>query len=210
MRRRFVLISVIAMAFGLFSAAQPSHAAMDPRAFIGNLGDQGIQTLGTATPSAQRVARFRELFQADFDVNGIGRFAIGRYWRAFTPAQQQEFLQLFRDYTVQAYAEKLGQYGGSRFQVTGSEQAPSGDGVIVNSQVIRPNGSPVQIDWHLAAEGGAYKVEDVYVDRVSMKVTQRDEFAKIIQNNGGQPSALLAVLRQELRKPGGGTPTPVR
>jgi ABC-type transporter MlaC component len=40
-----------------------------------------------------------------------------------------------------------------------------------------------------------------------MKATQRDEFAKIIQNNGGQPSALLAVLRQQLRDAG---PSPVR
>jgi hypothetical protein len=37
--------------------------------------------------------------------------------------------------------------------------------------------------------------------RVSMKASQCDEFAGIIQNNGGQPAALLAVLRQQLAQP---------
>jgi phospholipid transport system substrate-binding protein len=197
MSRRFLVIGVIAIAFGLLSAP-PGDAAMDPGSFVGALGNEGIQNLGSNIPSAQRIARFNELFQADFDVNGIGRFVIGRYWQAYTPEQQQEFLRLYQQSTVQAYADKLGQYGGSEFRVLGSEQA--GDGVVVSSEVTRSSGQPVHIDWHLISDGGGYKVSDVYVDQVSMKITQRDEFAKIIQNNGGQPTALLAVLRQQLHE----------
>ena len=205
MSRRFLMMGVIAIGFGLLLAPR-ADAAVDPGAFVGTLGNEGIQTLGPNVPLAQRVARFRALFQADFDVSGIGRFVIGRYWQAFTPEQQQEFLRLFREYTVQAYAGKLGLYGGSQFRVLGSE--PAGDEVVVSSEVIRPNGQPVHIDWHLVQEGGGYKVSDVYVDRVSMKVTQRDEFAKIIQNNGGQPGALLAVLRQQMHEPPRATQAP--
>jgi phospholipid transport system substrate-binding protein len=196
MSRRFLSIGVIAIAFGLLAAAPRANAAMDPGAFVGNLGNEGIQTIGAS--QQQRVARFNQLFQADFDVNGIGRFAIGRYWQAFTPEQQQEFLRLFQATTVEAYADKLGQYGGAQFRVLGTQ--PAGDEVVVSSEVVRSNGQPVRMDWHLTDEGGQYKVTDVYVDQVSMKVTQRDEFAKIIQNNGGQPSALLAVLRQQLHE----------
>jgi len=198
MPRRYLSFGAMVLAFALFAASPQGHAAMDPGAFVGTLGNQGIQTLGSNVPPAQRVARFRQLFQADFDVDGLGRFAIGRYWQAFTPEQQQEFLRLYQEYTIQAYADKLGQYGGAQFRVTGTQ--PSAGGAVVSSEVIRSNGQPVQIDWHLIDEGGGYKVSDVYVDRVSMKVTQRDEFAKIIQSNGGQPSALLAVLRQQLRE----------
>ena len=50
---------------------------------------------------------------------------------------------------------------------------------------------PLQIDWHLIDVGGQYKVTDLYIDRVSMKVTQRDAFAAIIQNNGGRAATLL-------------------
>lgn len=200
MSRRLLSLGVIAVAFGLFTAAPPSDAAMDPNGFINNLGQQGIQSLGPNVPPQQRFARFRQLFEADFDVADIGRFAVGRYWRALNPAQQQEFLQLYREYTVQAYVEKLGKFGGAQFRVIGSE--PYGDGVVVNSEAFPPGGNAVRIDWHLVPSGDGYKVNDVMVDQVSMKVTQRDEFARIIQNNGGQPGALLAVMREQLRDQG--------
>jgi phospholipid transport system substrate-binding protein len=203
--RRFIPRFIPAGAFAITCLlATSGNAAPDPRAFVNNLGDSGIQTLGPNVPQAQRVTRFRELFQSDFDVSGIGRFAIGRYWQAYSPDQQQEFLRLFQEYTVQAYATKLAEFGGAKFRVTGSDVA--GDETIVHSQVDRPNGQPVQMDWHIAQEGGQDKVTDVFVDGVSMKITQRDEFAKIIQNNGGQPTALLAVLRQELRDKQAQTP----
>jgi phospholipid transport system substrate-binding protein len=206
MLRRFLSFGVIAIALGLLGAVAPGNAAMDPRAFVGNLGQEGIQTLGPNVPPAQRIARFQELFQADFDVPSISRFAVGRYWQAFTPEQQQEFMRLFRDYTVQAYADKLAPYGGSQFRVLAA--APAGDETVVSSEVMRPNGPPVHIDWHVIPSGDGYKVTDVFVDRVSMKITQRDEFAKIVQNNGGQPTALLAVLRQQLREEPGAMSAP--
>lgn len=197
MFRRLSSIGAVAVVCAVLASPR-GDAAPDPRAFVGDLGNQGIQALGPNVPLAQRIARFQELFQSDFDVTGIGRFVIGRYWQAFTPEQQQEFVKLFKDYTVVAYAERLGQYGGAQFQTTGTQS--NGGETIVGSQVLRSNGQPVQIDWHLIQDGDRYKITDVYVDRVSMKVTQRDEFAQIIQNNGGRPDALLAVLRQQLRE----------
>ena len=197
MFRRSFFIGVLFAVAALMTSPRVG-AAPDPGAFVGSLGGQGIQALGDNVSSQQRIARFRDLFQSDFDVNGIGRFAIGRYWRAYTPEQQQEFLTLFKEYTAVAYADRLKEYGGSQFRVTGVQN--NSDDTVVTSEVIRPGGQPVQIDWHLIDNNGALKVADVYVDRISMKITQRDEFAKVIENNGGRPDALLAVLRQKLRE----------
>ena len=197
MLRRILAIGTVTVLCGLLIITRV-HAAPDPRGFVNNLGDQGIQALGPNVPQPQRIARFRDLFQSNFDVSEIGRFVIGRYWRAYTPEQQQEFLRLFQEYTAIAYAERLSQYGGAQFATTGAQT--NGDETVVSSQVRRQNGQPVEIDWHLIQQGDQFKITDVYVDRVSMKVTQRDEFAQIIQNNGGRPEALLAVLRQKLRE----------
>jgi len=147
-------------------------------------------------PPQQRQARFRELLQNDFDVPSIGQFVLGRYWRAATPQEQQEFLQLFQEYVVQAYSARLGEYGGAPFRVTGSR--PAGDEVVVTSEIARPGAPPIQIDWFLINRGGALKITDVYVGGVSMKVTQRDEFSAVIQRNGGQIGALLVQLRQKI------------
>ena len=36
------------------------------------------------------------------------------------------------------------------------------------------------------------------VDGASMKVSQRDQIAAIVQRNGGRPDALLSVMRQQV------------
>jgi len=75
-----------------FAAATSS--ALDPTAIISDLGTQGIQSLGQAASSAERIARLGTLFRQDFDINGIGLFALGSYRRIATPAEQQEFFRL--------------------------------------------------------------------------------------------------------------------
>jgi phospholipid transport system substrate-binding protein len=189
-------------AFGLailaviWAAAPHSAAAQDARSFVATLGQEAIQVLGPNVPAAQRLARFRQLFHADFDVPGIGQFVLGRYWRAATPQEQQEFLGLFQEYIVRAYSARLSEYAGEPFRVLGAR--PNGDETIVSSEIVRSNGSPVLVDWHLINRGGRFLITDVYVGGVSMKVTQRDEFSSIIQRNGGRVDALLAQLRQKL------------
>jgi hypothetical protein len=111
---RFRLVCALFLVIGLFAAGPCQAAAQDPRAFVAELGHQAIQVLGRNVPSAQRIARFRELFHDDFDVSGIGQFVLGRYWRVATPAEQQEFLRLFQEYIVQSYATRLANMAGSR------------------------------------------------------------------------------------------------
>ena len=194
MTRHSPAFGALVLILGLLTAAPGDARAQDARAFIASLGNQAIQVLGPSVSPAQRAARFRELFREDFDVPGIGQFVLGRYWRTATPEQQQAFLRLFQEYIVQAYSSRLGEYGGEPFRVTGLR--PAGDETIVTSEILRQNGAPIQVDWYLAGAPGRYKITDVYVGGVSMKVTQRDEFASVIQRNGGQIDALIAQLRQ--------------
>ena len=194
MRRSFAVGALFA---GLFCLALPRAAgAQDATAFVATLGQQAIQVLGPSVSPTQREARFRELFRNDFDIPGIGQFVLGRYWRIATPQQQQEFLGLFQEYLVRAYSTRLDAYGGAPFRVIGAR--PNGGETVVASEIIRANGTRVALDWYLIGGAGQYKITDVYVGGVSMKVTERDEFSSVIQRNGGRIDALIAQLRQKL------------
>jgi phospholipid transport system substrate-binding protein len=64
--------------------------------------------------------------------------------------------------------------------------------------VISPGStSPLRIDWRLVNDNHGYKINDVIVEGVSMAVTQRSEFASIIQRNGGQVHGLIAMMREK-------------
>jgi phospholipid transport system substrate-binding protein len=188
--------AIILFALGFLGLVAPRQAAaQDPRAFINTLGERAIQVLAPSVSPAQRLARFRELFSTDFDVPGIGRFVLGRYWRTATPQEQQEFLSLFQEYVARAYSARLGAFGGEPFRVTGTR--PNGAETVVSSEIILTSG-PINLDWYLVSDNGRYKITDVHIAGVSMKVTQRDEFAAVIQRSGGRVEGLLAQLRQKL------------
>jgi phospholipid transport system substrate-binding protein len=182
------------LAVGLFATAPQGSAREDPGRFIGNLGSQAIRILGPGVPPERRTIRFSTLFEEDFDVPGIGRFALGRYWRSATPQEQREFLGLFQQFTVQVYGARLGQYGGLAFRVTASR--PDGEETVVASEIRRVDGSTIRLDWHLVKRDGRYKVADIDVGGLSMKMAEREQFASWIEKNDGRVDALLAVLRQ--------------
>ena len=195
MTRRSVLTAAFALIVGAL-ASTILAAAADPAAVITNLGNRALEVLGKSATPAQRVARFHELFREDFDVPGIARFVLGRYWKTATTEQQGEFTKLFEDYIALVYSSQLAAYSGETLRVTGSRADP--EGAIVASEIIRPSGAPpVKVDWHMTDQHGTYKISDVAVDGISMAVTQRSEFASVIQRNGGQVQGLIAMLRDK-------------
>jgi phospholipid transport system substrate-binding protein len=201
MERRSLLACALILVANAFALDLPvAAAAVDPTALISNLGSRALEVLGKGTSEPQRVARFRELLREDFDVPGIARFVLGRYWNTATEEQRAEFVKLFEEYIARAYATRLAEYAGEQFKVTGSRL--DGDGAIVSSQILRPAGeAPIKVDWRLTGRNGIYKIADVSVDGISMAVTQRSEFASVIQHNGGQVQGLIAMLRQKTGAP---------
>src|SRR5271165_1964452 len=108
-------------AFVLFVAALAPialAATADPATVINNLGNRALEVLGKNTTPAQRVARFHELFREEFDVPGIARFVLGRYWKTASPEQQDEFTKLFEDYIALVYSSQLSAYSGETLKVT--------------------------------------------------------------------------------------------
>jgi len=195
MMRRSLLTAAFIMLAGALAPAIPAAAA-DPTALISNLSSRVLEVLGKDATQSQRVARFRDLLREDFAVPEIARFVLGRYWNVVTAEQRAEFVELFEEYIALAYSTRLAEYSGETFKVTGSR--PDADGPIVSSQILRPTGAaPVKVEWRLIERNGVYKISDVSVDGISMAVTQRAEFASVIQHNGGQVQGLITMLREK-------------
>ena len=186
----FVLFATTSM------AAPPVVNPADAVAFMNKLWDRAVEVLNKKADPALRQERFRQLFHSDFDSPGIARFVLGRYWRDASEEEQRDFVRLFEEYVVFVYTARLSNFGGQDFKVRGSRS--DGDGVMVSTDVFSPGGSsPLKIDWRLVSDNGTYKINDVIVEGVSMLVTQRSEFASVVQRNGGQVRGLLAMMREK-------------
>ena len=197
MTRRFLLTTLTFLLVVASPAAAPDAAAADPSVFMSEMWKRAVEILGKKAPQTERLVRFRELFQADFDGPGIARFVLGRYWRSASQEEQQEFLSLFEDYVVFVYGTRFSSLAGETLKIRGSRAVESG--VIVSTEMVSPGDAPVKIDWRLIADGGVFKINDVVIEGVSMMVTQRSEFASVIQRNGGQVGGLLSVMREKTK-----------
>ena len=193
-RRSFIILSLLIGATSL--AASPNAIAADANVFMSELWTRAVEVLDKKAPLTERLTRFRQLFHADFDGPGIARFVLGRYWRTASEQEQQEYMKLFEDYVIFVYGTRLSHFNGETFKVRGSRTDESG--TVVSTDIISPSGEPpIKVDWRLVADRGAFKINDVIIEGISMMVTQRSEFASIIQRHGGQVGGLLALMREK-------------
>jgi phospholipid transport system substrate-binding protein len=195
MTRRLLLIT-----FVLLAVAVPSLSAdaADANVFMKELWNRAVEVLSKKIPLTERLARFRLMFQADFDGPGIARFVLGRYWRSASEEERQEFLKLFEDYVVYVYGTRLSNFNGETFKVRGSRT--DDHGTVVSTDILSPGGeAPIKIDWRLIADNGAFKINDVVIEGISMMVTQRSEFASVVQRHGGQVGGLLELMREKAK-----------
>src|SRR5215468_12029508 len=155
-RRSLLTIMSLLIASAWWTTASDAVAA-DANLFMNELWGQAVEVLSKKVPRAERLARFRQLYLADFDGPGIARFVLGRYWRSASEQEQQEFLKLFEDYVVFVYGTRLSNFNGETFKVKGSR--PEGSGVVVATDIISPNGEPpIKVDWRLVSNNGAFKI----------------------------------------------------
>ena len=196
-RRAFLAAAAAALLF----SSRPAMAAVsagDAEKFINGLGSDALGSLtGKDLSQKDRETRFRGLLQTNFDMLGISKFVLGRYWKLATPDQQTEFQKLLEDLLTQSYAKAFAQYAGEKFAVNGARSNDDGS-TIVNSIINRPNGDIIRLDWRVEAESGKTMITDLLVEGVSLRTTHRSDFASAIQSNGGTVAGLLDALRQKV------------
>ena len=197
MNRRGFLAATAAVLVSAGSRSLAAATVGDAQKYIGGLGEDAISSLtGSSLNESDRETRFRSLLESHFDLPGISRFVLARYWKIATDPERAEFQKLFETLLVQAYARKFADYAGERFQVSGGHDNSDGS-MLVNSVINRPSGDVVRLDWRVEGETGGMKIADLIVEGVSLRTTYRSDVASVIQNKGGKVAGLLDALRQK-------------
>lgn len=189
---------VVAIALPALCPAAKAAAA-DPSALVTELGVQLRQVLGdnSLTP-IQRQQRFRGLLDEGFDFPTISRFVLGRYWQTANDSYRQEFSGVFEDYVIQSLSGRFGEYSGESMKVTAT-RLEGERSTIVSTAIIHPNGAPpAKVDWRVLNTSNGFKIADVSVSGISMALSYREQFATVIDHDGGQISALISGLREKL------------
>jgi phospholipid transport system substrate-binding protein len=152
---------------------------------------------GQNTPFAQRYALLSSAVEQAFDLNAVLRAAVGLSWDSLAADQKASLASAFERYTVSNYAANFDSYDGQSFQVLPDTRSLPNGAVVVRTEVIRPNKSPVEIDYIMRRTEEGWKAVDVLTNgTISQVAVQRSDFRGLL-DNGGAP-ALRAGLERKV------------
>jgi phospholipid transport system substrate-binding protein len=199
--RRLTISALGFLLLVLAPAPQATAAGTDPASVVTDFGNRALKMLNDPGISeTERQKRFRMLLDEDFDFNTVSRFVLGRYWQGASEAERRDFAVVFKDYVVQSYSRRFNEFTDTTFKVTG-QRAENETNTIVRTDVTRRGGTgaPAKVDWRVAKEGANFKIIEVTIDGISMSLTHRQEFAAIMERNGGRVSDLITTLRTKVQ-----------
>jgi len=179
-----LLLLVAAPAVGL----QPNAA----RDFVETIAERTTDILSSDRALAERRAEIKRILRTAFDLDYIGRLVLGPTYRTLSDSQRAAYDRAFEEYVLETYSRRIDEYGGEELAITGAEPAGSRDVKVMSRITGTDQGEPVMVAWRVREREAGPKIIDVEIEGVSMAISQRSEFASVVDQRG--VDGLIAML----------------
>jgi phospholipid transport system substrate-binding protein len=131
-----------------------------------------------------------EVVARRFDYAEMSKRALAAQWTPLTPAERTEFVEAFKSFLSDRYAEKIEGYSGE--QVVYLSERIEGPYAEVRTK-LRSSKVEIPMDYRLLLQEGRWHAYDIVVDGVSLVKNYRSQFQKILRESSYQD--LLTRLR---------------
>lgn len=197
---KFLLSLVAALSCVWAFGAQAAVDATKAEAFVKKVTEDGIENIINANiPQAEKDKRFAKLFNSALDIQFIGQFVLGRYWRTATPEQRQEFIDAYRELNVQTWSKRFDEFKGRNFIFKGTDASNSANQIFVNSTVPMEQGEPAKVVWRVKQIGNEFKIVDIIIENVSLAITARNEYTAFIKQSPDGVAGLIKNLQEKTK-----------
>lgn len=206
LRRSLLLHALLPLLPAPALAQAAGQAQGDPAqavAFIRQAGGELAAAIGGPGGVEEKRRRLEPFLRRVVDVEGVGRFVLGRFWTMATPQQQQAYLGLFHRVLANSVAGRLGEYDGGRVGIEVGRPEPRPDGILVPTTVSRPNNKPFNVAWLVTADAGGYRIADVVAEGMSLRLAQRSDYTSFLTRNNNDVDALIRALEAQVGRGAG-------
>ena len=181
-RRIAIGIFIFMVSLSVFRLVQ----AAEPLQLVRTSVDKAVQilrdpNLQSQDKKSERIDRLREALHSIFDYEEMAKRALGTHWRRRTPAEQKEFVKVFRDFLERIYSDKIDFYGGEEVRF-GREFIDKGF-AEVESTLIKSKGEELAVVYKLRQRDGQWKVYDAVVENISIINNYRSQFDRVISRS---------------------------
>ena len=190
---------ILTLFVSIFLFATAAHADVDAKKaeeFIKNVTTEGIEDIINADISQKdKDKRFETLFNKALDLDFIGQFVLGRYWKTASDSQRKGFIKAYRDLNIQTWSKRFDEFKGYKFTFKGTTPSNSKNQIFVNTEVPMKQGEPAKVVWRVKQTKDDFSVVDIIIENVSLAITARNEYTAFIKNNNGSIDALIKNLQ---------------
>ena len=195
---------ILAFLFLMFGFVQAASAGIDGGKaveMVENLTREGIEKIinSNASPTEKNKV-FKQLFTENLDLDFIGKYVLGRYWRTASAKQQAEFINLYKEFNAQTWSKRFDEFKGKKFVFEGTSPASNPSQIFVNTKVPMPEGKPVSVKWRVYNHKGKLKIIDIIIENVSLAQTARNEYTSFIAKSPKGVEGLLENLRTKIKQ----------
>ena len=120
-----------------------------------------------------------EVIATRFDYTEMSKRSLAAYWSPLTEAERAEFVELFKSFLSDRYAEKIEGYSGQ--QVSYLSERIEGSYAEVRT-ALRSSKVDIPMDYRLFLKSGQWHAYDIIADGVSLVKNYRSQFEKIIRD----------------------------
>ena len=148
----------------------------------------------TLKDPAKRIPRrhmLEEVIASHFDYTEMSKRALAAHWTPLTTSERTEFVDLFKSFLSDRYAEKIEGYSGE--QVFYLSERIEGNYAEVRTE-LRSSKVEIPMDYRLHVNDGTWYAYDIIADGVSLVKNYRSQFDKIIRSDSYQE--LVRRLRE--------------
>lgn len=193
-----ILFSVLTALLLTVNAAYAEINAQKAEDFVKNITKQGIEEIiNSDVTQAEKDQRFAKLFNEYLDLDFIGRFVLGRYWKTATHKQRSEFITVYRELNIKTWSKRFDEFKGKIFIFNGTTPSSSQNQIFVNSTVPMDQGAPAKVVWRVKETNGQFKVVDIIIENVSLAITARNEYTTYIRKSPDGIDGLINDLKKK-------------
>jgi len=191
------MMTTIAVALTLLVS---STAWAGPTDQLREYTDQVVKVLDDPSMARQdRRAAVRKIAHEAFDMAETAQRVLARHWQARTPAEREEFTQLFADLLERTYIARMDEYGGERIKYLG--ESIDGRLASVRARIVTKTGTEVPVESRMNLRGDRWLIYDILIENVSLVGNYRSQFDRIVRSTSYEELVRrLKTKREEFLK----------
>jgi phospholipid transport system substrate-binding protein len=126
-----------------------------------------------------------------FDIGLMAALTTGRHWRNAEPADRKRLAAAFQRFSAATYASRFSGFSGQSFKTLNVQAGPRKT-MLVRTQIVRPDDTPVALTYVTRPAGNAWRIVDVLVDNgISELAVRRSEYRSTLSASGIKGLTLL-------------------